>query len=206
MPKLLIDGFKNFVKDHYDSQNSLMSQLTRNGQNPDYFIISCIDSRSNAGTVFQTPPGTFFSHKAMGAIVRPYKQGTALAAALQFALNYNNVKTIIILGHTGCGAVKALIEDMDDPEISSFVQVAKSGLEKAKHDHNCDKLLQRKAEEYIVRLSRENIETYPSVRKALDENRITIKAWIFDMENGALYEESDDTKEFHPIAQRTDHA
>ena len=206
MPSLLIDGFKKCLKEHYESQNPLMPQLTRDGQDPNYFMISCIDSRSNAGTVFQAPPGTFFSHKAMGAIVRPYKQGTALAAALQFALNYNNVKTIIILGHTGCGAVKALIEDMNDPEISSFVQVAKSGLDKAKHDHSCDKPLQRKAEEYIVRLSRENIETYPSVRKALDENRLTIKAWIFDMENGALLEESDDTKKFNVIAQRTANA
>ena len=206
MPKLLIDGFKKFLSDHYDSTSALMPKLAAEGQNPDYFIISCIDSRSNAGTVFQTPPGAFFSHKAMGAIVRPYRQGTALAAALQFALDYNKVKTIIILGHTGCGAVKALIDDLDDPEIKSFVSVAQEGLHRAQEACNHDSELQRKAEEEILRLSYENIQHYPSVARALKDNRIILKAWLFDMAGGALFEYEPDTHHFTPIIQRTDNA
>lgn len=202
MPKNLIDGFKRFISDNYDSDNPVMPDLVKRGQDPDYFIISCIDSRSNAGTMFQTPPGTFFSHKAMGAIVRPYKQGTALAAALQFALNYNNVRTVVLLGHTGCGAVKALIDDIDDPEISSFIAVAKTGLECAHKDHACDHPLQRKTEEHILRQSRENLKQYPSVAQALGEGRLEIRTWLFDMANAALHECDPDTDQFHPIVQR----
>lgn len=203
MTSKLLEGFKQFKKSAYGHPDALMPQLVKDGQTPDYFIISCIDSRGNPGTIFQAAPGTFFAHKAMGAIVRPYKKGTALAAALQFALNYNQVRTIIILGHTGCGAVKALVERLDDDEISSFVDVAKVGLHRAQERCNgtCthDELL-RHAEEEIVLESMRNLRSYPSVYRALTENRLTVKGWLFDMTHGQILEYDNDRKEFLVIS------
>ncbi|MCD8497830.1 MAG: hypothetical protein LRZ85_06980 [Alphaproteobacteria bacterium] len=202
MTHKLIEGFRKFHTEAY-GEADLMARLVREGQNPDFFIISCIDSRSNPGTIFKPEPGTFFAHKAMGAIVRPYKQGTALAAALQFALDYNGVKEIIILGHTGCGAVRALVEKLDDEEISSFVDVAQKALHTAEDCCNgvCthDELL-RHTEEQIVLLSAENLKGYPSVARALKEGRASVRPWLFDMANGNLLEH--DGNEFKPI---TDH-
>lgn len=168
-----------------------MPRLVREGQAPNYFIISCIDSRSNPATLFRPEPGTFFAHKAMGAIVRPYKKGTALAAALQFALIHNRVEHIIILGHTKCGAIKALVEKLEDEEISSFIEVAQQALDRAHHHcgHHCEhEELIKLTEKEIVLLSAENLKTYPSVQKALDENRVTIHPWLFEMESGKLFE------------------
>lgn len=202
MTHTLIEGFQKFRTELY-GKGALMPKLVRDGQKPEFFIISCIDSRSNPGMIFRPEPGTFFAHKAMGAIVRPYKQGTALAAALQFALTYNEVREIIILGHTGCGAVKALVEKLDDAEISSFVDVAQKAIHKAETccEGVCthDELL-RNTEEQIVLLSAENLKGYPSVAKALTENRLTIRPWLFDMASGNLLEHNG--KEFQPI---TDH-
>lgn len=202
MVNTLLQGFQLFRKESYEGSAPIMKRLVKDGQSPDYFIISCIDSRSNPGTVFNAAPGTFFSHKAMGAIVRPYKKGTALAAALQFAIHHNKVREIIVLGHTGCGAIKAMAEDIDDDEISSFIDVAKTGLEKAKHacGQTCthDELL-RHTEEEIVLLSAENLKTYPSVGSALSEDRITIRPWLFDMEHGELLQYDQNFKEFVPL-------
>lgn len=184
----LIEGFLSFRHYNYQGDKAQMPRLVEEGQFPDYFIISCIDSRSNPGTIFRPAPGTFFAHKAMGAIVRPYRQGTALAAALQFALNYNKVDKIVILGHTGCGAIKALVDNLDDDEIRSFIDVARAGLEKAKSlSSEDDSCLFRHAEEQIVLQSMENLKTYPSVQKALAENRLDIRAWLFEMETGELF-------------------
>ncbi len=201
MANLLLKGFKLFRKDNYEG-NTLMKKLVKEGQSPDYFIISCIDSRSNPGTIFRPEPGTFFAHKAMGAIVRPYKKGTALSAALQFALVHNKVKEIIVLGHTGCGAIKAMVEKIDDEEISSFINVAQTGLEKAKATCGSacthEELL-RHSEEEIVLLSAENLKSYPSVANALAEGRVVIKPWLFDMESGALLQYNNDFKQFVPL-------
>lgn len=201
MAKSLLKGFKLFRKDNYEG-NTLMKRLVKDGQSPEYFIISCIDSRSNPGTIFRPEPGTFFAHKAMGAIVRPYKKGTALAAALQFALVHNKVKEIVVLGHTGCGAIQAMVEKIDDEEISSFVNVAQEGLKKAQArcGNACthDELL-RHSEEEIVLLSCDNLKSYPSVANALAEDRIVIRPWLFDMESGELLQYSPDFKEFVPL-------
>ena len=164
MTKDLLAGLKAFKHYHYEQNNDLMSVLTTEGQNPDYFIISCIDSRCNPSTIFRAKPGSFFAHKAMGAIVRPYHQGTALAAALQFAIKYNNVKTIIVLGHTQCGAVKALAEGLDDPEISSFISVAKHGLEKAQTCCTSPDDVLARTEQEVVLESTNNLKNYPSVK------------------------------------------
>ncbi len=198
MTKDLIEGFENFKKVAYAGKNPLMPLLVKEGQSPDYFIISCIDSRTDPGVIFNSAPGMFFTHKAMGTIVRPYKKGTALSAAIQFALKYNQIKTIIIMGHTDCGAIKALIANLDDEEISSFINVAKQGLDNAITKHN-DHNLQRGVEEEIVLLSRENLKTYPAIKNALKNNEIEIKCWLFDMGKGNIIEYNDETEIFEII-------
>lgn len=205
MTDKLIQGFQNFRQFHYETDDPLIHRLIEEGQKPEYFIISCIDSRANPATIFRAQPGTFFNFMVMGAIVRPHKHGTALSAALQFALSYVGVKKIVILGHTHCGAIKALAEDIEDPEIASFIAVAHDGLEHAKcrcgeaHDDESHEALLRATEEDVVLQSIENLKTYPSVARALEENRLEIRAWIFDMDAGHLLEHNETNNAFAAI-------
>ncbi len=192
----LITGAAEFKRYHYEGDNDLMAELVKIGQNPKYFIVACIDSRCNPSTIFRAKPGSFFAHKAMGAIVRPYKQGTALAAALQFALDYNKVETIIVLGHTNCGAIKALVDEIDDPEISSFVSVAKNALTTAKSCCDDQDEIIAHTEKEIILESTENLKSYPSVARALKDKRANIKSWQYDMNTGDLLEYDASKKSF----------
>lgn len=192
----LIKGVQDFKYYHYLQDNDLMTTLAEEGQNPKYFIISCIDSRCNPGTIFRARPGIFFSHKAMGAIVRPYKSGTALAAALQFAITYQNIETVIVLGHTKCGAVKALVEDLDDAEIRGFIDVARHGHEKSKRDYQTNDDILAATEKEVVLESLKNLETYPPIKSALKNKKLTMKAWQFDIMSGDLFEYNIKTKNF----------
>ena len=199
MTDKLLEGFQTFRAQYYDGADAKMPKLVREGQDPRYFVISCIDSRANPGTVFNADPGTFFAHKAMGAIVRPYKQGTALSAALQFALDYNKVDTIIVMGHTQCGAVDALANGLEDEEISRFIGVVKNALTRAKACCGDETQLAAQTEKEVILESVENLKAYPSVAKALSEERVTIKPWLFDMKDGSLLEYSEGQKTFLPI-------
>lgn len=202
MTKNLIEGFSEFYESEYKGQEASMPDLVKHGQNPDYFIISCIDSRSNPATIFRSPPGTFFGFKAMGAIVRPYKKGTALAAALQFALTIMKVPNLIVVGHTQCGAVKALVDNTDDEEIASFMEVAQCCLHQAEEIVSAEageEGLLRATEEQIVLASVENLKTYPAVSTALSENRLNLRGWLFDMTHGQLLEHDAEANSFIPI-------
>ena len=203
MAHKLLEGFKTFKKEAYNEATGTMLGLIKEGQDPDYFIISCIDSRANPGMIFRPEPGTFFAHKAMGAIVRPYKKGTALAAALQFSFKYNNVKKLIVCGHTECGAIKALINGIEDEEIAPFLEVAKSGVAKAEAKVSAEagsQFVYRQAEKEIILQSAKNLMTYPSVMEAFEKGNLQIIPWLFDMSKGEIHEYSEEKDDFVPIA------
>lgn len=207
----LITGFEEFKRYQYDenSEQAIMPRLVEEGQSPRYFLISCIDSRANPGTIFRARPGTFFAHKAMGAIVRPYKQGTALAAALQFAIDYNKVEKIVVLGHTNCGAMKALADNIEDPEISSFIEVAQQALVRAKSSCGCEsdqeKLLDKTVEETVLESSK-NLMSYPSVKRAVEEGRAQIVPWVFEMRKGDLLEYNYESQAFEKITTHSNNS
>lgn len=204
MTKDLIDGVQAFKQYNYDPETGLMPDLVTNGQNPKYFIISCIDSRCNPGTIFRAAPGIFFSHKAMGAIVRPYDKGTALAAALEFALEYNNIETIIVLGHTKCGAIKALADGIENEEISSFINVVQHALTKAKATHSDHNEIVAMTEKEAILESAENLRQYPSVAKALAANKVNIKPWIFNMHTGDIEEYNEQNQIFEILSSNAE--
>jgi carbonic anhydrase len=200
MTKDLVDGFNRWRDEAYKGVDPEILRLAKEGQNPDHIIISCIDSRTDPARILDSKPGQFFGFKAMGAIVRPHQQGTNLSASLHFAIEHMKVPSIVLMGHTQCGAIKALVEEIEDPEINSFVSVARAGLEEAKklQPNSHDGLL-RMTEQQVVLQSMQNLHGYPAVKKAVHEDRLTIKGWVFDLEGGNLLEFNEASGVFEPI-------
>lgn len=210
MTDKLIQGFENrFRPKAYEGEKPLMPELVSYGQKPEYFVVSCADSRSDPGTIFDAQPGVFFGFKAIGAIVRPYKTGTALAASLQFAINTLQIKKIILLGHTHCGAIKALHDNTDDPEIKEFIDVAHDAMDQAREiadktpQIETQEDLLRLAEEQVLLASAENLKSYPSVRDALAEDRVKIESWIFDMEHGHMFRYANRSGKFEAVSGKS---
>jgi carbonic anhydrase len=194
MTDSLIEGFKRFLA-KYDNANA--APVDR-----EYVIISCVDSLSDPGIIFDKPPGTYFGFRAPGAIVRPYKAGTALSATLDIALVSNRVRKIIVLGHTGCAAMSALVNGSDNEEIHSFVEQAKAGLARAKKlcgSQCAHEDLIRLTEEQTVLQSVENLKTYPTVAKHLKDGSLEIIAWVYDKNGVALKAHDPQSGQFKPI-------
>ena len=204
MTERLIQGFeKRFRPRAYEGEKALMPELVTDGQKPEYFIISCADSRCDPGVIFDAAPGEFFGFKAIGAIVRPYKTGTALAASLQFAINALRIEKLILLGHTQCGAIKALHDNTEDPEIAGFIDVAQGAMEDARkisergqHNHDGEDSLLRIAEEQVLLASAKNLMSYPSVANAVKEGRLKIESWMFEMEHGHILQYNHEQSKF----------
>lgn len=204
MTDKLLTGFKTrFRPKAYEGNKPIMPELVSYGQSPEYFIVSCADSRCDPGTIFDAQPGVFFGFKSIGAIVRPYKTGTALAASLQFAINALKVKKLLVLGHTHCGAIKALHDNTDDPEIASFIDVAHEAMDEARKKQSTDdainndeESLLRVAEMQVLLTSARNLMTYPAVKNAVEAGNLNIESWIFDMEGGDILRFDPDTSEF----------
>ncbi len=205
MPKeRLTDGFNRFHEKYYENGADLMKKLVKDGASPDFFIVNCIDPRNGAGVVFDAPPGQQFQRQQMSAIIPPYDpdKTAELVAALSYAIDTKKIKYLVIMGHSQCGAVQALIEGTDDALIENWVKMAagaKNAAEKKLGTADKEELL-RETERQTVIMSLKNALEYPMVKKAVAEGRLSVDGWYFDMEHGTLHEYRPEKDAFTQIA------
>lgn len=109
----LREGNRRYVSDVQNGE-SLASQTRRNqligGQNPLAIILGCSDSRVPAEIVLDQGLGDLFVIRVAGNIVAPSQVGSVEFAATQFG-----TRLVVVLGHTGCGAVVATLEALQQP-------------------------------------------------------------------------------------------
>jgi len=79
-------------------------------QEPFAIILGCSDSRVPAEIVFDQGLGDLFVIRVAGNIVAPSQIGSVEFAAEQFG-----TRLVVVLGHTGCGAINATIEQLKRP-------------------------------------------------------------------------------------------
>lgn len=188
----LIDGFNRFRKRYYEHSGHLMKKLAADGAYPDFFIINCIDPRNGADIVFDAQPGQQFIQSEMAAIVPPYDAHTEpeIAASLGFAIESKKIKHLIVMGHTLCGGVEAMVNGTSDPYIQEWVKAAQPAKDAAqKLITSGDKTaLLRETERQVVLMSLKNLLEYPMVKKAIAAGTLTVGGWLFDLEKGTLSE------------------
>lgn len=76
-----------------------------NGQHPFAVIVSCSDSRVIPESVFSAGIGDLFVIRVAGNVVGDYQLGS-----IEYAVEHLGCKLVVVLGHTGCGAVGAALQ------------------------------------------------------------------------------------------------
>jgi carbonic anhydrase len=101
----LLDGNKRFTDHRLTSLNddlAILKQNTVEKQEPFAAVLSCADSRVPVELVFDQSIGQVFVTRVAGNIASP-----DMIASLEYAAAVLGIKAILVLGHGGCGAVKA---------------------------------------------------------------------------------------------------
>lgn len=111
--KRLQEGNRRFASD-VRSRDTLASQARRTelaaGQEPFAIILGCSDSRVPAEIVFDQGLGDLFVIRVAGNIVAPSQIGS-----VEFAAERYGTRLVVVLGHSGCGAVQATLEELRRP-------------------------------------------------------------------------------------------
>ena len=199
----LKSGFKNFRKYYYEENPELYKQLTEKGQSPRALVISCCDSRVHPAQVMDTSPGDIFVVRNVANLVPAYvddgkTHGTS--AAIEFAVKHLKVPHIIVMGHSQCGGIRALMEGKHEGKTHKFIDpwmaIMSPAREKVEQDHANASLDEKcgLCERAAIGVSLDNLVTFPFVVRGVDASTLHLHGWYFDIEQGELYIRSDDGK------------
>ena len=200
----LVRGLHHFQQHVFANQREFFEQLAR-GQAPETLFITCSDSRINPNLITQTEPGELFIVRNAGNIVPPHSHDPGgEAATIEYAVEGLNVTDIIVCGHSGCGAMKALVqpEALDTmPIVATWLENADATRRIAKktygHLSGDDLLEVIVAENVLVQI--ENLRTQPSVAAGIARGQLRLHAWVYAIETGEVYAYDPEKGQYEPI-------
>jgi carbonic anhydrase len=204
----LVDGYRRFRLGAYREQRERYDQLSQ-GQAPKIMIIACSDSRVDPTRVFDAAPGQMFVLRNIANLVPPLAAITgqsSVAAALEYAVTGIEVHHIVVFGHARCGGIQAaLAGDFDNPVAGKHVHAWMEFIAPARDAVRAacalspDVDAQRALEQAGVRLSLDNLRTYPFVKDAEEAGKIKLHGAIFDIGDGTLKVLDRATGQFQPV-------
>jgi carbonic anhydrase len=89
-------------------------------QSPEYLWIGCSDSRVPANQIVDLMPGEIFVHRNVANLV--VHTDFNCLTVLQYAIDVLKVKHVMVVGHYGCGGVKAAYENADNGMIDNWLR------------------------------------------------------------------------------------
>ncbi len=199
MPELraLLDGYRRFRAGPYMEQRARYDTLAE-GQAPGVMIIACSDSRVDPTTVFDVGPGQAFVLRNVANLVPPHDPDGHLhgvSAAIEFAVTQLKVHHVVVFGHGRCGGVKASLEGTFDGLgegaggfIGQWVKMigpARDRIRKA-GELSPDLDLVHALELEAIRLSLDNLRTFPFVVEAEAAGTLQLQGAHFDIADGRL--------------------
>ncbi len=185
----LIAGFKSFRETYYEEQPDFYRSLVEKGQKPDVMVIACSDSRVNPSIIAKAEPGELFIVRNVANLVPPYEPDShyhGTSAAIEFAVRDLNVEHIIVLGHSHCGGIRCLCEGHEDAKNREFIDGWMSIVEQARDDSLKGEAQRRNVEREAVKVSLDNLLTFPWVKRRVEIGLLLLHGWLFDLEAGEL--------------------
>lgn len=185
--QFLKEGNQRFVNNLKFNRN-LLQQVneTRDGQWPFAVVLSCIDSRTSAELVFDQGLGDIFSVRIAGNIVND-----DILGSMEFACKVAGSKTIVVLGHTKCGAVKGACDHVEMGNLTTLLSklqpaVAAETQTVADRNSKNSEFVENVANINVHLTVNEILKRSPILREMIDKGEVGICGAMYDVETGVV--------------------
>ena len=208
-PEHLTDRFRRFKFRHFVANQDHYEALAKYGQNPDVMVVSCCDSRVDPETIFTAMPGELFVMRNVANLIPPYETSGkyhGVSAALEFAALNLRVKHIVVMGHSGCGGIRACIDhDAARQTEANFISNWMSMLDEPYAKLRSEKPdlagdgLRTALEHAAIHTSLANLRTFPCINALEAKGRVALYGAHFDIASGTLSVLNNATDSFIPL-------
>jgi carbonic anhydrase len=166
----------------------LMAQVkqTASNQSPFAAIVGCIDSRVPPELVFDQRIGDVFCARVAGNCVN-----TDIIGSLEYSTKVSGAKTIVVLGHNSCGAIKSAVDNVRLGNITALLRNFRPALATLKpsdgHRDSHNYPLVQKVAEANARLTAESLPKRSRIiREMVDSGELKIAAAMHDITTGQV--------------------
>ena len=157
-------------------------------QAPQYLWIGCADSRVPANDIVGLDPGELFVHRNVANLAPP--QDANYLSVLQFAVDVLKVKHILVVGHYGCGGIRAAVDGQRRGLVDHWLHP----IREVCHDHRAEldaipkvqQRLDRLCELNVMRQVR-NVASDVFVQDAWARGQeLSVHGWVYSLANGLV--------------------
>ena len=184
--KRLMEGNARYAANTPNERDFSAGRAARaQAQYPIAAILGCADSRVAPELTFDQAPGDLFVVRVAGNIVTP-----DLLASLEYGVQFLGAPLILVLGHSGCGAVDAAIKVLKTkavlpgklPQLVSAIKPAVVAVEKMQTGTLLDNAIAENVRRQVARLK----SSPPVVQKSYTARKIDIVGGVYDIATGKV--------------------
>lgn len=186
--RLLKTGNARYVegKPQHPHQDRVRRALTAGqGQHPLAVVLSCSDSRVPAEIIFDQGIGDIFVVRVAGNVAATNEIGS-----MEYAVDVRAVPLVVVLGHTQCGAVGAVLDAAKlPPNIAKLVAPIKPAADKAREanpDAPKDVLLKAAITDNVWQAMEDMLRQSPSIREKVRDGSVQAVGALYDLDSGQV--------------------
>jgi carbonic anhydrase len=202
----LLEGVSKFQKEVFPQHRHLYEEL-KDQQRPETLFITCADSRIVPQMITQSKPGDLFICRNAGNMVPPYGETHGgVSATIEYSVCVLEVRHIIVMGHTDCGAMRALMHPekvADLPTVKDWLshgEVARRIVSENCAGCSDEEALPAITEENVI-AQLNHLRTHPSVASRLAREAIQLHGWLYHIRTGHMEAYDSQLGRFVPLEE-----
>ncbi|HEV7807763.1 MAG TPA: SulP family inorganic anion transporter [Solirubrobacteraceae bacterium] len=184
----LLTGVHDYQTRSAPMMGQVMADLAEK-QDPDVLFLTCADSRIVPNLITGSGPGDLFTVRNVGNLVPP-SGDDSVRASIELAVEALGVRSIVVCGHSGCGAMKALLGGTADPRsaLGRWLRAGDASLHAWRSGHPVGRVAAAAGvndpdalAKVNIALQLERLEALPVVRDAVRAGRLQVAGLFYDV-------------------------
>ena len=182
----LLERNREWAERMREQDPEFFSRLSQQ-QNPDYLWIGCSDSRVPANQIVALPPGEVFVHRNVANLL--HNNDMNALSVVQYAVDVLKVKHIMVVGHYGCGGVRAAVQGGENGIVDFWLHSVRDlysrhreSLAALSLDEQVDRMCELNVKAQVDNLARNKI-----IQRAWQRDQpLAVHGWVYGLGDGRV--------------------